>query len=69
MSSELDKEVSRVKSLNSRMPSSVLKALVVAAVMTTVELLTHEPAAVAGAFATTVAALWYGRPARHCLGR
>jgi hypothetical protein len=58
-----------LKTLKNRIPSSVLKVLVVGEVMGVVELLTHEPAAVAGAFATTVAALYYRRPARHCLGR
>ena len=53
-------------SLTNRIPSDVLKLLVVAAVMAAVEVLTHERAAVAGAFATTVAALYYRRPTRNC---
>lgn len=58
-----------MKRLKNRIPSNVLKALVVAEVMGVVEVLTHEPGAVAGAFATTVAALYYRRPAKHCVGR
>jgi hypothetical protein len=58
-----------LKRLKNRIPSSVVKVLLVAEVLAAVEVLTHEPAAVAGAFATTVAALYYRRPARRCLGR
>jgi hypothetical protein len=69
MSSKLDKEVGPVKALKNRSPSRVLKVIVVGEVMAVVEVLTHEPGAVAGAFAATLAALWYRRPARHCLSR
>jgi hypothetical protein len=58
-----------MKTLTSRIPSNVLKLLVVTAVLGAVALLTQEPAAVSGAFATTVAALYYRRPASRCLGR
>lgn len=58
-----------MKTLKSRIPSNLPKLLVVAAVLGAVALLTHEPAAVAGAFATTVAALYYRRPESRCLGR
>jgi hypothetical protein len=51
--------------LKSRIPAGVLKTLTVIAVMGVVELLTHEPAAVAGAFGTTVAALHYRRPSKE----
>ena len=58
-----------MKTLRSRIPRKALKLLVLAAVLTAVALLTQEPAAVAGAFAATVAALYYRRPASRCLGR
>ena len=50
-------------------PSDLLKVLVLAAVLGAVALLTDEPAAVAGALATTVAALYHRRPASPCFGR
>jgi hypothetical protein len=58
-----------MKTLKSRIPSNLLKTLVVAVVLGAVALLTHEPATGAGAFATTMAAPYYRRPASRCLGR
>ena len=49
--------------------SDLLKVLVLAAVLGAVALLTDEPAAVAGALATTVAARYHRRPASPCFGR
>ena len=54
--------------LKRRIPRNVLKVLVVVEVMATVELLTHEPAAVAGAFAV-VTSLLYRATAMRCFGR
>lgn len=51
-----------------RILSSAAKLIAVATVLGVVALLTDEPAAVAGALATTVAALYY-RPAGRCLSR
>ncbi len=49
--------------------SSMLKVVVVTGVLGAVALLTHEPGAVAGAFAATVAALYHRQPARRCVSR
>jgi hypothetical protein len=58
-----------MKRMKNPIPDNVLKVLVVVEVMGAAEVLTHEPGAVAGAFATTLAALWYRLPVESCLGR
>ena len=51
-----------------RYRQSVARVLLVGVALATVGVLTHEPAAVAGAFAALAAGLYY-RPARRCLRR
>jgi hypothetical protein len=57
-----------LKTPKSRIPTIVLKALLIIAVVAAVEVLTHEPGAVVGAFAAVTAAL-YHRSGRRCFGR